>query len=222
MELDELKASWKATNDRIDEMQGVQAAMQRIVLEGTTKSAARRLMAEPIFELVAGILTAVWSGGYLWDHMAKVVASPLLGLPMGLVYALSVFTIGLSVRQLLLISGLDYSKPVVETQRSVAAIRSLRVRSTQFLLLVGIPLWVIFPLALGQALIGFELVRAVDPGWIVANLVFGVLVSLGLFLAARKFGERSTFWQKVNDIFAGTEVVRAQELLTQVKSFEAG
>jgi len=119
-----------------------------------------------------------------------------------------------------LVSTLDYSKPIIETQRKLAALKSLRVRSTQFSMLIGLPLWTIFPIVACQALFGFEFIRAVNVNWILANLAFGVFVSAGIVLIARKYGEQSPFFQKISGVLAGTEIVQARRFLEEVNSFE--
>lgn len=217
MELEELKANWKAVNMRLDEMQTQQASLRQVVGQGRVRSAARLLMREPIFELVVGALTAVWMGGFLFDNLAKIAREPWGALPALLIDAWAIFTIWASIRQLVTISGFDYANPILETQRQLAGIRALRVRSTQWMLLLGIPLWMIFPIAAGQALIHYELWRAVSLPWVLANLLFGAVFSGGVVGLARRF--RWPIFEKIEAVFAGTEVEKAREILVELGRF---
>jgi len=215
MELDELKANWKSVNDRLGRLEEIQA-----VAAGRRKS--NRLRAEPIFELVVAILTVVWCGNFLADHWSKVVAQPVGAIPAVLLDLLGIFQLGLAIRQIAMVSQLDYSGSVLSTQAQLARLKALRVRSTQFAFLVALPLWMVFPIVAGQAVIGFEFYRAVNGPWLVGNLVFGAVASLGLVLAARRFGDRSGFFRFVGNVFAGTEILRAQRELSELDAFSAG
>jgi len=215
MELEELKANWNSMNTRLDEVQAQQAVLRQVVGQGRTRSAARLLMREPIFELVVGGLTAAWMGGFLFDNLAKISREPIGAVPAVLVDACAIFTIWASIRQLITISGFDYANPILETQRQLAGLRSLRVRSTQWMLLLGIPLWIVFPIVVGQALIGYELWRSVSLPWVLGNLGFGGVVSGAAILAARRW----PILRKVEAVFAGTEVARAQAMLEELERF---
>lgn len=217
MELEELKAGWNSVNNRLDDVLVVQNALKKAVLSGQTKSSTSRLKIGPICELVVGSLTVLLSGGFMADNFAKILRAPTSAIPFGLLYGLGIFTIWLSIRLLIMVSGLDYAEPIVDTQRKIAALRSLRVRATQFMMLMGLPLWIIFPLVAGQAIFGFEFVQAVDKPWVFANVLFGVVVSAAIILAARRFGGQSRVWKKIDDALAGREIVRAQELLADIE-----
>ena len=219
MELDELKSAWSSVNRRLDEMQEQQNALQNMALDAQTKKSANALRREPIFELAVAILTVIWSGNFLWENLAAFQRSPFSALPVGMLHALAIVTIGLSVRQLITIASLDYSQPILDTQVKIASIRSLRVRSTQWLMLIGLPLWVLIPIIAGQAIVGVGFIHAIDKGWLVANLVFGVAAAAAIVYAARRLRDRSSVFQKIDDLIAGTAIAKAQRLLADVQGF---
>jgi hypothetical protein len=218
MELEELRGAWMTLNTRVSELE---AAQRKAALTEAQRT-SRRLMREPIFELVCALLSTLWAGSVLGSNWAKVLAAPGGALPALIVLIWSVSTVVLSIWQLNSISLLDYSGPVVETQRRIAALRSLRVRSTQFWMLAGLPLWLVFPLFALQSLGAYEIVQRLDAGWMIGNVVVGIVMAAGLVFAARRMGAHSRFWQKVNDTLAGTDIVRAQAMLAQVERFERG
>lgn len=212
MELDELKSAWKTTNDRLDR---VETSIQR----KTTRSAANWLRLEPVFELAIGAATALWAGSYLGDHVAQISRDPIGAIPGALILALAVFTVAISIRQLAIIGGLDYSGAVIDSQQRLARLKALRVRSTQAIFLAGVPLWMVFPIFLLQSVGRYEVFRAFDSGWLIADLAFGLAVALGLIVAARRAGDRATWLRKLNDLLAGTEIRRAEDLLAEVSEF---
>jgi hypothetical protein len=220
MEIEELKTAWKSANGRLDEMQTMQGAMQKVILRDQTKKATRWLGFEPVCELVLAGIMVIWAGGFLFDNLSRVQLAPVGALPALVLFALSVFTIWVDVRQLIVVSELDYGQPVAETQRKIAFLKTLRVRSTQAMLLIGIPLWFVFPLFLIQSVAGYGLVQAIGGKWLLANLAFGALFSAAVIAAARKFGEQSPFFRVINGALAGTEIAKAQKLLAEVKEFE--
>jgi len=128
------------------------------------------------------------------------------------------FRHGLGVRQLVIISELDYSGPVLDAQRRIGTLRSIRVRSTKLVILLGIPLWLIFPIFLGQALIGFELVLKMNAAWILANVAVGLGIAGAIMLGAKLWG-KLPFFQSLTEILAGTEISKAQKLLAEVEAF---
>ena len=221
MELEELKSAWKTANEKLDRMQLSQLLMQQELVATRTKSISRRLMAEPIFELLVGILAVRWAGEFLWDHQRHIQRFPLGGVPAFLIWAFGVFTISISVRQLVLASTVSSTSSVLTAQRSVASLRALRVQSTKAVMLVGIPLWFIFPIFAGQELISFDIVKALNPGLILANLFFGGLVSAGLILASRRFSQKSAFFRVIDDVFAGTATKQVEQMLAELRQFEA-
>lgn len=220
MELEELKTMWTSANRRMDDLESANRAITQKLAQTQTREAARSLRREPIFELIVAALVALWSGGFLADNLSKIPQLPLGALPGFVIFALAIFTIVLSVRQLVIISELDYSGPVLEAQRRIAALRSIRVRSTQLVILLGIPLWLIFPIFLGQALVGYELVLKMNAAWILGNALVGAVIALAIYLAAKTWG-KLPFFQSLTDILAGTEISKAQKLLAEVEAFSA-
>jgi len=209
MELDELKANWKSIDLRVTQLERKQ----------TLKPAGNRLKLEPIFELIVGALTAVWTGNLLANNFSRILSAPWTAVPALLLDALAIFTISLSIRQLSVISSFDYSGSVVQMQRKVAQMRAMRVRSTRVTFLAGLPLWMIFPTVAGQAIFGIDFVRAVSAPWIFSNVIFGVILVAVIVFTARRSGERSRFFRWVDNVFAGAAIVEAEARLAEVSEF---
>ncbi len=219
MELEEMKANWKAVNQRLDQVQAVQVALANRELKGRGRSAANRLRVEPIYELVLAGGAVLWAGNFLASNFAKVQQWPVAAIPALALYPLAILTIWCSVSQLGILSDLDFAAPILDTQTKLGTIKKIRVLSTQAMLLLGVPLWFLFPILLGQALVRFEIVLAVSPQWILGNLVFGGLFSAAMVWAARRFGEGSGFFRRINAILAGDAIANAERELREVAEF---
>lgn len=219
MELEELKAAWQTANDRLDGMESAQKRVLKSIQDERTRTAAAGLRREPVFELVVAGLALLWTGNFLATNFSKILADPVAAVPAGLVHVLAIVTIGLSVRQLMMVSNLDYSRPIVEAQAKIAAVRALRVRSTQSMILIGLGLWVVFPMAAGQALFGLNFVHSVNALWVMANLAFGLLTGTAFVIVAKRFKGRSAFLASIDNLMAGTEIARAQKLLVEAEAF---
>lgn len=221
MELEEMQSKWKSMEASIEGMETALTALESRSQRGVEAKVLGVLIREPIFELVVSILWMGWTGSFAYDHLSQIVAQPVGGIPVVLMHLMGLVTAGVSIRQIVLALGHDVSGSVLEFQKRVAAIRSLRVRSTQSMFLMGLALWVVFPVFAGQALLGFDLYRSVNLGWVVGNLAVGVAVAGVLILAAHRTQGRSRFFTWVEEVFAGGDVVRAKHMLAEVAAFEA-
>ncbi|OJU63739.1 MAG: hypothetical protein BGO01_07680 [Armatimonadetes bacterium 55-13] len=212
MELNEFRTAWQSLDQRITDLEAESRGRR-------TRSAVTRLTAMPIFELVVGCLAVLWAGGVFADNFHRAMLHPASAIPIVTVWVLGIATIALSVLQIFYVSRVDISGPILSAQRDISRIRRLRVRSSQFFILLGLPLWVVFPLALGQAIIDWNFIYAVNGAWIGGNAVFGIVLAIALLGLCRKYRDRPLA-QRISDILAGSELVRTERLLTDIAEFE--
>jgi hypothetical protein len=203
MQLEELQSAWQKTNDRLDALQVHSFALQ-------STSSHRRFQAETIWQLAFAIPTVFWSGGFLFDNLERVLKNPMLAIPALLVYALSIASIGGSIWVLVQGSNLDYALPIAETQKRLARIRAFNVRSTRAVMLLGIPLWVVFPILLIQTILGYSWLATFDLTYLIVNILFGIAVSLGTVVAAKRAPQSSKLFRTIDDAFAGNAVAAAE------------
>lgn len=222
MELDELKTKWTTINTQLDQTQASQRAMEQSLKQLMLKPSKNRLAFEPGYELIMAGLGLLWSAGFVASHFSEVQKAPIGIAPAMMLFGLCLFTVIVNIRQLILISDVNYANPVVKTQKTLSKVRSLRVRSTQAVLLACLPTWFLFPLFLLQSVVGYEVLLKFNFSWLAANVGVGVLLSAGLFLLARRFGKTSRFFRLVEEAFAGTAVKRAEESLEELEAFEMG
>ena len=112
MELDELKAAWRAVDSRIEAGHALNARIFRELKLERTRSALRPLWWLLWTELAIGLGATVLLGAFLADHwqLAR------LAVPAIVLDLVAVLTIASAAAQLRLLSSLDYAQPVVAIQ----------------------------------------------------------------------------------------------------------
>jgi hypothetical protein len=108
MELDELKAAWRAVDSRIEAGHELNARIFRELKLERTRSALRPLWWLLGTELAIALGATVLLGGFLADHwhLAR------FAVPAIVLDVVAVLTIGSAAAQLRLLSSLDYAQPV--------------------------------------------------------------------------------------------------------------
>ena len=125
--------------------------------------------------------------------------------------------------QLAMLRAADYSAPVVTIQRTLTKLAALRIRTTQWLLLLAPLLWTPFAIVVARGALGFDVYRWFGMRWVAANLIFGLALSPLLFWAARRFSDRlQQFWiaESLADGVAGRSLSIANGLLNEIVRFE--
>ncbi|MER3547267.1 MAG: hypothetical protein C4338_06545, partial [Rhodanobacteraceae bacterium] len=126
-----------------------------------------------------------------------------------------------SVAQLLLLSRIDYAAPVLDIQRRLESLRTLRLRTVQWELISALLLWVPLAIVLMQGLKGIDL-YALGAGWIAANVALGVAAIPALWWAARRFGpafNRSRLGRLLLDDLTGHGLAEARAQLAAISAF---
>jgi hypothetical protein len=127
MELDELKASWRRLDQQVQELTLIN---RRLMTDAAIRKARWRLA--PLVTGAAvgafvGAFFAVLSAVYLFDHLG----SPLALLAGGTLLVMSLAFFVMHAGLLNLARRIDYSRPVLEIQRSLASLQRWEARSFQ-------------------------------------------------------------------------------------------
>ena len=217
MEIQELSSAFAALETRVEKTVSQQNDLSYQLNATKLKSIKGKMQWSPAWDIVVAGLALTVTGGFVAGNLNELQQSPITVMPAMIVYALGIFTINLSVRQLILSSELDYAKPMVETQLILAKLRKLRVRSTQWIFVSAFALWFVFPILLGQMLMGAKFMLAMNPAWIVANIVFG----LAMVPAINWVMAKSKYARSIQDEFAGRDVREAEEFICLIQEFQA-
>jgi hypothetical protein len=216
-DLDEMKAVWTAHDEKLD----LSIRLNRELLQTATlskaHSATQRMGWALALEAVMWLVIIVSLGSFLARHVALVRLSLCAA-------ALDVYAIGMlaaTIRQIVALRQIDYSRPVTAIQKQLAMLRVLRIRITQRALLGGTVVWAPFLIVAARAFLGLDIVNDL---WLWANVAFGVcLIPLALWLS-KTFGERMgrfPFIQRVMNDVAGRNLNAASEFIAKLSGFEA-
>ena len=214
MELTELQDAWKQQSVMIEKTLG---NARQVTLKHTIDGRLRR---EPIVDVILSAVTLLWTGGFLGSHAADLLQHVLFALPALAVHGLAIYILGQAIRQLILLSQVDYAQPIAQTQTLIGRLRSMRLKTIKSTLHVGIVVWFAFPILLLQTLAGPSVIARIDPPWLVCNILFGFAMMGGAVAFARKIGDSHPLAQKLNDALSGTQIKRAEQELAQFADLE--
>lgn len=189
--------------------------------EDKVRSRLTRVKVVLWYETVLGAVAVLLAGSYLADHWAVLrLAVPALGL-----HLCTIALLATAIWQLVLLSGIDFSDPVVSLVRRLARLRAARSHSNRWLLFGSPLLWVLLVLVVPQALFGLDIYAITGPAWVLGNLAFGGVVLLFAAWLVRTNPKWSQRWQLLHRLgsdLTGRRLAEAEALLEEVSAFESG
>lgn len=219
MQLDDLKEAWAAHGNMLERSLAINERLLREVMMRRVRIALAPYALWRALEVVVGIAALL----VLMPILATHIAEPRYVVVGG---ALAVFAAGitaLSVSLLVSALRLDYDGPVTAIQRDVERIKLLEYRAFKWALLGGVVVWLPALLLLFEVATGFAALSRVHLGWLVSNLVFGLVVlAIGQALS-KKHVERSDLkpWtRKLVDALSGRALQSAAGHLDEISRFQ--
>jgi hypothetical protein len=215
MELDELKASWRSLDRRLDRL----AEMNLALLGAAQKRKARwRLL-----PVMIGALINIVFGGWLVSVFARFWVAHL-DTPSAVIAGagLHLFCVGgviLGVIQLLIVVRINFASPVLVIQRYLALLQAWESRSVYW---VWLGAWLLWPALLvvgAMALARVDLWTAA-PGVVLINAAVGVAVTLVSVLfhrSVRRRAGRLSAW--LDRFLTSHSVARARAALDELDRF---
>jgi len=184
MELDELKASWQRLDQRV---QALTLINRRLTIDTAVRKARWRLaplvMGAAASALI-GAVFAVLSAIYIGDHLD----SPPAMIAGGFLLVMSLAFCVIHVGRLILVQRVDFTRPVLEIQRSLASLQRWEAWSFHAVWVVCclLPLGILTGAAMAmKGAVIWE--RA--PGYLLANILVWVAFGVGpplLYLWSRR------------------------------------
>ncbi len=210
MDLDELKQAWTQMQVRVDRLERADA-------QRTSRSALR------------GIRVRLWLGEGVWAVLVAAAAAfwsthldrpPLLlaGLALHVYGVVALILGGVQLRAL---AAIDFSAPILELQRRLAALIRLRARCS---LALGLPWWFLWLPCMIVGLTALSGVEFYEPVWALSSLAVGavglaITVAVARRIAARTPPDRGL--PRLVDELAGRALVRAARETDEVAGFAA-
>jgi hypothetical protein len=212
MELDQLQERWRQLDQKLGRTLATNSAVLRHIGLQRTRRHINRLAVWPVIDLAFGVGVLLVTGSFLGDHWSE----PTLVLPtLGLMGASVLFVID-NVRQLVSASKVAWDGPIAEIQLAVSRLRHTRIRQFKWIILLSPLLWLCMMTVGGKLIFDVNVIQLFDPGWVVANIAFGLLFVPGGVVIARALRRRwqhYPFWQNLLDDISGHSLVTAQQEL---------
>ncbi|MEQ1821063.1 MAG: hypothetical protein ABL949_00990 [Fimbriimonadaceae bacterium] len=199
MELTELKSAWQELDRKVEVAAQLNVRLARELHLDRTRNSLTRFKRTLGIELATAIPPILIAGSYASAHWAQITAQPLGGLPVLMLFGLSLTTIILSIRQLVTLSEIDYSGSVTSIQRALANLQLSRTKWTLGTFCIVLTGWMAFLVLVAQMLIGYEVYRKFGGPWLIGNFAFGLAVSAIVFLCQKPILESPRFQKFMAD-----------------------
>jgi len=215
MELDELKASWQRLDRRVQELTAINRAL---VMDTVLRKARWRLaplVAGAVAFVIVGVCFAVVSGAFWIEHRD---APPVLiaGIAM---QVMGVTLIVFGAGRLTLARRIDFTRPVLEIQRSLAALLRWDAWSFHAVWMASCLLVLAFMSAFGIAMAGPRFWEHM-PGYFLAQLLVWVAAGLApllLYVASRR--RRGRLAARMDAFLTSDGIARAKAMMEEIEEF---
>ncbi|MDQ2839876.1 MAG: hypothetical protein M3Y72_02310 [Acidobacteriota bacterium] len=213
-----MKEKWTEYDRKLEENIRLNRQLISAIHLKEGRSRLRRLLGFTAIHALLWFGCVAALGNFIYEHLAV----PRFALPAA---ALDLYAIGFLIaliRQMILVSRIEYGQPITAIQRQLEAVRLLRIRTTQWAVLAGTVVWAPFLIVMSKAFFGLDMFRVFGAPWVTANLLFGLaLIPLAIW-TSRKFGDRFTrspFIQKFMRDLAGNNLNAAITFLASLSEF---
>jgi hypothetical protein len=215
MELDELKASWQRLDQRVQELTLIN---RRLMIDNSVRKARWRLAPLVIGAAAGALIGAIFtvlSAVFISDHLDSRPA--LFAGGFLLVMSLAFFVI--HVGRLTLAQRIDFTRPVLEIQRSLASLQTWEAWSFHAVWVTCCVLPLGIMLGAATAMKGIRLWERA-PGYLLANLVVWLAVAVGpplLHLWARRRHGRLA--ARMDAFLTGHSITSARAAIAEIDDF---
>jgi len=223
MDLDDLKAEWAKRDQALRQSLQTQTKLSRALLMETQMQKLRSSNGMNAFELIIYIAFIMFFGATAassWGHWTVFVPTVLLDIWTIAMGALT-FAERARLRQV------DFSAPVLDIQKRLAALQSERARVFQWAFLTGqILWWTPFILVLFWALLRVDLLAMSEPvrSFVAINIAVGVVLIPVLLWVAHVIGPKlakSGVGRSMLDSVTGRDLAEARAIAARLAQFEA-
>ncbi|KQQ74605.1 hypothetical protein ASF73_09420 [Xanthomonas sp. Leaf131] len=212
MELDDLQRAWHTLEQRLEQQATLTSHLIGEVRGHAARTSLRPLWVSQTAQLLCAIALSI-ALARSWlpyaDQTMAVIGGVLLQLWSS---ALAIS----AVRQLMLLSQLDFARPLLQTQRALAQLRRWRTRVAPWL---GIAFWVLW-VAVADGLWRKLTDMTLPHSWLLINVLVGVLGATGTWLGYRRLQRTQHPWlERIDSAHAGPGVIRAESMLEEIAGF---
>ena len=219
MQIEDLQKQWQQLDEKLDRSLRINTELLRQTVVGSTRGRLTHWMIWPSIDIAASVFVAIFSIAFATDHWVawELILSALVLLVGAISLCVS------SVRQIAMISEMDWAGPVVSLQQSLAALRVVQTRQNYWILLTSPIVGFCGLIVFLQWLLDFLpethfILEKLNQSWIWGNILFGILFVVLGYIATRLFSRRfcnRSWWKSLEDSFTSRTVIRARDELDQ-------
>ncbi len=218
MQLDDLKNPWAEFGTILERNLAIDERLIREVLLTKVRRAFVPYVAWRALEAALGIALLLVTIPLVarHEHEARYVA--LGGALAASWVVLSAYSLYLLVNG----SRLDYGGSVLSLQSEVERLQLAEYGAIKWAVLLGVVLWLPAALVLFEAVTGVPALARVDLSWLVANLIFGIVILFVGHYLSKKYVERADLgpWSKrIVDAVSGHSLRTAARRLAELEKF---
>ncbi len=215
MELDELKASWQKLDRRVEELTLIN---RRLVMDTVIRKARWRLaplLVGAVANILLGAFFAVVAGSF-WSAHLDSPAALIAGIAL---HALSVMFIVFGVGRLALARQIDFTRPVLEIQRSLASLQRWEAWSFHAAWLGVCLLALAVMIAFAIAVLGVKSWEGA-PAFLVANVLVWIAIALApllLYIGSRR--RKGKLAARMDAFLTSHSIARARAAIDEIDEF---
>lgn len=216
MKDDELADLLRTFDDRLAHANSLNLKLAREVNVQRSVSVLKDLNSNRAFELVAGILVAVFLGNFIVDNrdsVSLVVSSAIL-----LIFTfISIFG---CIRQLILISRFDCSQTVAENQEALISMRTHHLKYLR-LTILQVPFYMAYIVIGFKIAFGIEIWETGDRNWLWLNVLVGLVLapfSIWLYRLIRINNLHVNWVRRLYELSGGDQITKAMQFLDGAKT----
>jgi hypothetical protein len=215
MELDELKASWQRLDQRVQELTLIN---RELMIDNSVRKARWRL-APLVIGAAGGALIgaffAVLSGIYIFDHLH----SPFALLAGGFLHVMSLAYFVIHVGRLNLAQRIDFTRPVLDIQRSLASLQRWEAWSFHavWVTCCVLPLGLMISLAISMR---GAMIWERAPGWLLGNILVWLGFGFGpllLYLGSRR--RQGKLAARMDTFLSSHSIASARAAIEEIDDF---
>jgi hypothetical protein len=217
MQLEELQQQWQRLDEKLERTVKMNGELLRLAVMQPARRRVNRLAFWPALDTAFCVVVLLFAGSFLGKHWN----TPSLVGPASVMMIAAILLLNASIRQLILVSELDWSGTVVDIQSSLSRLRMAKIRQFKWIILLS-PLVGFCGLILG---LQWLLDRLPEPHfildklnlwWVAGNYAFGVLfIPFGQAVVgflAKRFRGRG-WWQRALSDISGSSMKKTKEEL---------
>ena len=215
MELDDLKASWQKLERRVEELTAIN---RRLVIDTAIRKARWRLapvVAGAVANIVLGAFFAVVSASFWSSHLD---APPALIGGIAL-HAMSILFIVIGVGRLELARRIDFTRPVLEIQRSLASLQKWEAWSFHAAWVGCCLLFLAVVIAIAITTMGMRFWERA-PGYLLANMLVWLAIGLAPpLLHAWSRRHHGKLAARMDAFLTSHSIARARAVIDEIDDF---